>query len=525
MENLNLTGNQKYKHRKLKVFLDNITQSEFFKLTDLTDILICTNKADSDLEVVKTNHNQLTLNYHLENSDNKQISTTVENLPITLNLIHKLFEQAKDNIPSKTLNKKSLNKLMPENFMDLIRLSNPKLDLENNLQKLFEIEFINSYSTIHLFVHEKGHQAAKQYTIEKDKSFETEHSVGTFTTLFNAIKKSKNRSFGQSSLKASDFQIIGTCLAHELILTTHNVIFILTRNDFLPQNDTEIEKFNNIIGYVKFNLDNYFKTTSKRLNQSALETLKRTLEIDSYKNIGEGVLNFIKKNENNFSFHQEKLNLLGELLNTLRHELSNPLFGLQLSTELLKSEDLEEDQIELVNDISLAIKRSQSIMENFSNIYQTKSDFEEIDVKLLLKEVFTLTKSETRNIEREIIQITDEAFLVRGNKTWLAQIFFNLIINSSQAIKTESHKTGKIRIELKNVGNKKLITFIDNGPGIQKNSENIFNAFFTTKAEGTGLGLNICKNLMQKMNGEIVYVPNDKGAQFELILPNENTNN
>src|SRR5690606_12919315 len=96
-------------------------------------------------------------------------------------------------------------------------------------------------------------------------------------------------------------------------------------------------------------------------------------------------------------FHHERLSLLGELLNTLRHELSNPLFGLQLSSQILK-EDLAEDteNLEFIEEISKNINRSQEIIKNFSELFLEKNLTKNIVLKDIIEEVITLTKSETR---------------------------------------------------------------------------------------------------------------------------------
>jgi C4-dicarboxylate-specific signal transduction histidine kinase len=181
----------------------------------------------------------------------------------------------------------------------------------------------------------------------------------------------------------------------------------------------------------------------------------------------------------------------------------------------------------MVDHILLSIKRSQSIIENFSDLYKSNSKMEKIEMKNLIQEVFTLTKSESRSIKTSILidgeEGRDEIFLI-GNKTWLAQIFFNLIINSAQAMKLSLTPNPEITIKIQEDGEKSVAnSFTDNGPGIKHPSERIFSPFFTTKKEGTGLGLNICKNLIEKMGGQIKLLKNDKGASFKLILPNENT--
>src|SRR6478609_10430572 len=69
-------------------------------------------------------------------------------------------------------------------------------------------------------------------------------------------------------------------------------------------------------------------------------------------------------------FHFQRISLLGELLNTLRHELSNPLFGLKLSSQIFNTLDVSNDDKDLMREIEKNVNRCQTIIENFSNLYQ-----------------------------------------------------------------------------------------------------------------------------------------------------------
>jgi two-component system C4-dicarboxylate transport sensor histidine kinase DctB len=102
----------------------------------------------------------------------------------------------------------------------------------------------------------------------------------------------------------------------------------------------------------------------------------------------------------------------------------------------------------------------------------------------------------------------------------VVQILFNLIVNASQSLKgTNSQKEITINIDSneKNI----FIDVIDNGPGIPENKlTELFKPFFTTKSQGTGLGLVLSRNLALKMGGNLEYIPNlNKGAHFKLTLP------
>ena len=150
-----------------------------------------------------------------------------------------------------------------------------------------------------------------------------------------------------------------------------------------------------------------------------------------------------------------------------------------------------------------------------------------VSVISLINEVFTLTKSETKMLEREInvspnLMEENAAVEITTNSTSLSQIFFNLILNSSQAMQDQTDPKPKITISLERDLTDIKIIFSDNGPGIPvQNIDEIFDSFYTTKETGTGLGLPICRSLVRKLGGDMWCVKNDKGAQFVLVLPHE----
>jgi len=399
---------------------------------------------------------------------------------------------------------------------------------------------LSLFKTIHLFIHEKGNTNSKHVQIEKLQVSNSDQHIQEFTTLYQAIKKSKDRSFGQSSLKAANFHIIGTCLAYEFSLKDHNLIFLISKNDFLPQEVADIEFFNDFVLVIKpfLSLILSKELLKNTINNSKnliriIETISETKQASiQFQNI-EDALDKIKKIH--FSMedvnHQERIKLLGELLNTLKHELSNPLFGLQLTTEVLLMENLDCEQTSFVEEISNAIRRCQNIIENFSQIYNEEMKLENVNIIKLLNEVFTLTKSESKTVSKEILlnglptSFESNDIFLNVNQTWLAQIFFNLIINSSQALNNAQTIKPLIKIHITTDDSEFKVTFIDNGPGLDAiTGKNAFNPFYTTKKEGTGLGLAITKSLILKLNGNIQYIPSDNGAKFEIRLPYENAN-
>ena len=113
------------------------------------------------------------------------------------------------------------------------------------------------------------------------------------------------------------------------------------------------------------------------------------------------------------------------------------------------------------------------------------------------------------------------------NVSQFDQIVLNLFTNSIEQIPLIRKQTGKIEIGLQYMNNENIIKmrFSDNGPGIhEKYLDKVFDLLFTTKPNGTGLGLYISKNLIESMNGKI-YIENNirfGGVTFVLEIPLRN---
>ena len=124
----------------------------------------------------------------------------------------------------------------------------------------------------------------------------------------------------------------------------------------------------------------------------------------------------------------------------------------------------------------------------------------------------------------EIDSSLDDVILY-SNPTWLVQIFFNLIINAAQAVKSlqpATYKGHKITISAEIQTDYIVVSVSDTGPGIPKDYvDSIFRPYFTSKSTGTGLGLSICKSLAEKLHSTIGFSnkTDDSMTQFWLKLP------
>lgn len=431
-------------------------------------------------------------------------------------------------------------------------------EIKNLPREILKLTPFSSFESCHLLVHEKGIPVGQNY-IYNLSNFEDNRliSIQAFNSLFNLVKKSKNKIFNQSLNLKDDLDVVGNFLAKEIDLKNYSVIYLISRNSFLPPTPKEQELFHNLSGHL---LPLLMRILDKRKNEFKKEIFKKALEsfpesvsikknsqlyfsnnssVDSNKKSNlmvfpiEGMENtalelasFSKDTISTELYHLQRVSLLGELLNTLQHELSNPLFGLHLTASLLAKDTSDPEAQEILQEICHNANRSLTIINNFSNLYSDQQELKKINLYDFAEEVITLTKSETKEIPKKVECIgfdTTDNIEITTNSTCLTQIIFNLIINAGQSIKGANARTNKNNIIIKLIKNGPMVTVsvVDDGPGVMPEFiDSIFEPFFTTKELGTGLGLSICQNLARKLGSNIHFQNNSPfpGATFSINL-------
>ncbi len=433
----------------------------------------------------------------------------------------------------------------------------------HNLQSLpsflLTLQVFKSFSICQILSHEKGQAFANNnFSSSGQRSVSERVNVEMFNKIFQSIKKSKNRIFNKQSYNQESIEPIGTFMAQTFSSSRYNIVLILGRNDFLPPSNEELESFYEVANHLEPVLNAILRRSSQDDKISniidVLENIPLPLSItnrsdsflfknEPFERLKEGDLKdykFLEKElfgknilrvyfnpgnrEDTDLYHFYRVSLLGELLNTLRHELSNPLFGLSLAADFFQDSELDSEIQETISDIKTNSERCQTIIKNFSSLYQEEDNFKKFDLISLLKETIILTKSETKGIRKEVVSKYDN-LAIYSNPTWISQIIFNLIINAGQAIQEftpqNQLRNSFINIEVEQEKGLTLIHVIDNGPGIANEiKDKVFNAFVTTKDSGTGLGLAICKNLLKKLQGDLIFTSNKEGGvTFTVSLP------
>ncbi len=216
------------------------------------------------------------------------------------------------------------------------------------------------------------------------------------------------------------------------------------------------------------------------------------------------------------AIRKNKLYAIGELSSRLTHDLQNPLAVIKNTLEILRLRDskLDEKTKENYDRMERAVtKMSQQIREVLDFVRTRGLMREEISVVKLLKTVI-----EDTDVPKgiQVILPSQDARIYVDVKQ-MQTVFSNLILNAIQAIDDK----GKIMIQVLDSDDDTAIEIIDNGHGIEKkNLEHIFEPLFTTKPNGTGLGLASCKAVIENHDGTIdcSSIVN-KGTAFTIRLP------
>lgn len=209
----------------------------------------------------------------------------------------------------------------------------------------------------------------------------------------------------------------------------------------------------------------------------------------------------------------EKIKIIGELSARLAHDLRNPLTIILGDIGLLKikENDLNEEQLKSYERIERAIKKMDfQINDILTYVKSRPLNKQKHSLKQILNEVLDyVPKSE--NVR---FNLPEEDPSLNCDKNLLSAVFTNLIINSIQAMNYK----GELNIRFKENSDKVIIEIEDSGPGITvKPLNKIFDPMYTSKQDGTGLGLVICKNNVEQHGGSIDVQINP--TIFKIVLP------
>jgi PAS domain S-box-containing protein len=219
---------------------------------------------------------------------------------------------------------------------------------------------------------------------------------------------------------------------------------------------------------------------------------------------------------------QDQLETVSQMAASIAHEVRNPMTSVQGFLQLMRREiDPAHAHAKYLRVMEEDLKRINSIITEYLTFSRMGSDLrEEVSLHELLYNTYTLLESEAnlKGIQIELL-VTDGELRVIANPNRLKQVLINLARNAMEAM--ENQGGGVLILSLEASDGQACLLVRDTGPGIPaERLSDIFNPFFTTKKTGTGLGLFICKQIVDEHRGTIrVQSEPNRGTTFAVYLP------
>jgi two-component system sensor histidine kinase DctS len=241
-----------------------------------------------------------------------------------------------------------------------------------------------------------------------------------------------------------------------------------------------------------------------------------------------------KQAEQRLRQHEEKLqssarlSTMGELASVMAHELNQPLAAISSyatgALNMMKAGNLDETMLQpaLVQMQNQAQRAGQIIRSVHDFVAKREPNRMRQPFKDVLKSVLPLIELQAKSYLIGLqVHIEDSLPIVFVDSISLEQVILNLTRNALQAMQELSLKQRILKIEANNCGHFVQVDVIDHGLGIpQEVTERLFSPFFSTKAEGMGMGLNICRTIIEFHGGQLTYRPNPSGGTiFSFTLP------
>jgi PAS domain S-box-containing protein len=228
--------------------------------------------------------------------------------------------------------------------------------------------------------------------------------------------------------------------------------------------------------------------------------------------------------------HINRVTTMGELTASLAHEIKQPITAAVTDAKtclrwLRRDEPDVAEASEAASRIVTDVTRAAEIIRRISLLFKKGAPQHElVDINELIREMIVLLRSEAGRYSISIrAELANDLPRMKADRVQLQQVLMNLMLNGIEAMKDMS-TGGELTIKSQQDDSPQLLISVsDTGLGLEpEQAEQIFNAFFTTKPQGTGMGLPISRSIVESHGGRLWASPNrGQGATFQFTLPIE----
>jgi PAS domain S-box-containing protein len=227
--------------------------------------------------------------------------------------------------------------------------------------------------------------------------------------------------------------------------------------------------------------------------------------------------------------HANRLTTMGQMAGSIVHEVTQPIAATRINAATalrkLRRQDPDLDAVESALDkITSDLKRARDVIDRFREmIKKTTPKMDVQDINVPVRQVLELVSTEAAKAGVVLrADLANELPPIRGDRVQLQQVMLNLILNAIEAVSTvyDGPRAVVIRTAPSDSGGV-LVVVSDTGPGLDAKSKGrLFETFFTTKSNGMGLGLSICRSIIEAHLGRLWVEENEPhGAVFQFSLP------
>ena len=225
---------------------------------------------------------------------------------------------------------------------------------------------------------------------------------------------------------------------------------------------------------------------------------------------------------------RSRLATMGQLTASIAHEVNQPIAATVTNAQAAlrwldrRPADLDEVRQALARIVDAGNRAGNVLGRIRDLIRKAPPRKDRLDVNRAIREVIELTRSEAiKHAVAVRTELADGLTIIPGDRVQLQQVILNLIINAVEAMSGTANGPRELRIGTEQGSDAVLVAVRDSGPGLAPEAlDRLFDSFYTTKPNGLGLGLSICRSIIEAHGGRLWASANvPSGAVFQFTLP------
>jgi predicted ATPase/signal transduction histidine kinase len=223
-----------------------------------------------------------------------------------------------------------------------------------------------------------------------------------------------------------------------------------------------------------------------------------------------------------------RVTTLGQLTASIAHEVNQPIAGVLINASTAQRRlarepsDVEGARRAIDRIIRDGERAGEIVARTRAMVKKAPARKDDLAINQAILEVIGLTHSEvSKNGIQLQTQLAADLPIIQGDRVQLQQVMLNLVMNAVEAMSQISDGSRELLISTRAEANSVLVAVCDSGPGLSEaDLERIFEAFYTTKPSGLGMGLSICRSIVEAHGGRLWASANTpSGATFQFTLP------